>query len=308
VELTDLRTILAVANAGGFRRAATQLAVGQSVVSKRVRALEDELGVSLFERNREGARLTHAGRNFVERARSVVAEIDAAAQEARCAGIAANGRLNLGIVTSLSTGRQRELLTAFRDAAPEVRVELREGERDDLLARLADRRLDLVILTGEVSAVHGDSLLAWSELVYVALPVQHPLSEREALGWSDLLDESFIVTAAEPGPEIHEHIVRRLADLGRHPAVTRFAVGRETLMNMVGLGFGITFAGESWAAVEYPGVAFRPIRDGSEPLLFTIAWRHTNDNPALRRFISLARVLSRDDLRTAPSQEPDLSP
>lgn len=306
MELKDLTVFMAVADVSGFRRAAAKLGVRQSMISKRVRALEDELGVSLFERHRAGVRLTHAGRDFLDRTRHVLADIDHATRTARSAGVAAEGRLAIGLITSISQGFQRELIARSRQTSPEVRVELREGERSDLLSRLKDRRLDLALVTGEVDPVHGDSTAMWSEPVYVALSAQHPRASAAHLGWEDLRGERFIVGQSEPGPEIHEQIVRRLADLGKHPDVERHAVGRETLINMVGLGFGITMAGESWSGVDYPGVVLRPIRDGSPGLTFTAVWQHDNDNPALRRFLSEARLLSK---RYAAQREtPDPSP
>jgi DNA-binding transcriptional LysR family regulator len=304
MELKDLRIIVAVAEAAGFRRAAEHLNVEQSALSRRVRRLEDDLGVSLFERHRGGVRTTHAGREFIDRARRILTDADSAFHAARGAGVAANGKLAIGFITSLSAGFQRQLLASFRDMAPEVRLELSEGERGDLLLRLRERRADVLILTGAVAPIHGDSMLLWREPVHVALPVEHPLAARAGLSWSDLEEEVFLVTIAEPGPEIHDHIVRRLTGLGKRPKVLSYDVGRETLLNLVGMGFGVTMAGESWAGVQYPEVVFRPIADGSPPLEFSAAWQHDNDNPALRRFLSLAREMAKQNAALWQRRDP----
>ena len=64
-------------------------------------------------------------------------------------------------------------------------------------------------------------------------------------------------------------------------------------MNLVGLGFGVSLVADHWRGVRYPNVAFVPIGDEEEKVPFSLTWRPENDNPALRRFVSLARVHAR---------------
>jgi DNA-binding transcriptional LysR family regulator len=109
------------------------------------------------------------------------------------------------------------------------------------------------------------------------------------LRWDDVRDERFLVTACGSGPEIHEYVVRRIAALGRQPRVFRHPVGREALLNLVGLGLGIAVVAETWCGTNYPDVVFRPIGDETDVFPFNAVWLHDNDNPALRRLLSLAR-------------------
>ena len=135
------------------------------------------------------------------------------------------------------------------------------------------------------------------------------LADRERLKWEDVADATFVVSAREPGPEIHDYIIRRVSDLGRTATVRRHRLGREGIMTLVGLGLGVSLVADHWRGVSYPNVAFVPIGDDEERVPFALAWRPENDNPALRRFVSLARVHARkaasDDVA---SQRPDPSP
>lgn len=108
-----------------------------------------------------------------------------------------------------------------------------------------------------------------------------------------LKNEHFIVSSDEPGPEIHDFIIKQLSELGHQPTVERHHVGRETLMILVGLGLGISLISEAGSAPSYPGVVFQPLADGDNLLPFSALWAPDNDNPALRRLISLARKRSR---------------
>ena len=89
---------------------------------------------------------------------------------------------------------------------------------------------------------------------------------------------------------MHEYLIKRLASLGRTPDIERHAVGREGLMNLVGLGVGISLVADHWRGVSYPNVVFVPVENGRERIPFSWLWRADNDNPALRRFVSLARI------------------
>jgi DNA-binding transcriptional LysR family regulator len=113
----ELHTLLGVAEAASFSRAARQLKVEQSTVSRRIRDLEDRLGVSLFERYSHGVQLTAAGRAFLAEAARSKDILMAAVAEARHAGAARSGRLRLGFVWSFSAGAARDIV-----AAPEANV------------------------------------------------------------------------------------------------------------------------------------------------------------------------------------------
>ena len=115
INLVSVSQALLVAEHLSFSRAAQVLGVRQSAVSRRVRALEDEFGVSLFERDFTGVRLTEAGRRFLERARPALSEIDHAMKAAASAGRGAEGVIRIGILASVSGGFMRNVLGSYRE-------------------------------------------------------------------------------------------------------------------------------------------------------------------------------------------------
>jgi len=289
----DFDVAVAVAEHGSFRKASRQLGIGQAAISRRIQKVEDALGVSLFERHSGGVRLTAAGWQFAHHARRIALDFDAAACAARAAGSADEGHLNLGLIVSLSRGVLRELTADFVKRHPDVDLILVEAERSELLSLLSHRRLDAIVASGAFSTEHGDSLVIARETIYIALSEDHHLASHERLSWDDVQDEQFVVSAREPGPEIQQYLIKRLADLGKPPQITRHKVGREGIMNLVGLGLGISLVADHWRGVRYPNVIFRPIGPESESVPFSILWLHDNDNPALRRFVSLSRTAAK---------------
>ena len=292
LDFTGLLYSLAVAEHLGFRRAAEALGVQESAVSRRVRALEDRLHVSLFERSSHGARLTIAGERFLSHARAALTEIDYAAASAHAVGRGEEGRLRIGFFAPLSSGFLRELLQRYRADHPQVVIELHEGASRHHLTLVRERRLDVTFLMGVRKANDCEVATLWSEPVYVALPQGHRLADQPEVAWADLQDERFIASQSECGAEVHDHVLRHTAGLGHSPEVERVAVARDTLLNLVELGFGVTLVTTAGASAPDRAVVFRSLADPVDIVNFSAVWSLENDNPALRQFISLAHVLA----------------
>ena len=132
----------------------------------------------------------------------------------------------------------------------------------------------------------------WHERVHVAIDIRHPLAASNSLDWSQLREEHFIVSALEPGPEVHDYIVRRVADYSSYPDVAYHHVTEETLMHMVAIGEGITLVSEGWTSMVYPDLVLCPLTAREDIVPFSAVWSPASDNPALRRFLSFARELA----------------
>jgi len=309
IEIDDFQVLLAVAETGSFRKAALRVDRQQSAVSRRVQKLEEALGVSLFERRPSGAWLTEAGSRFVTNARQIVHNLEAAVEYARSAGVAKTGQLRIGLIASLSQGSLREVLTSFLRQHPSVEVSFAEADRGELLTRLSHRTIDVVVAAGAPPPELVDSLLLDREDIFLAVPADSPYAEQDRLAWADVTDAAFIVSAREPGPEIHDYIVRSVSDLGQRAKVRRHRFGREGIMNLVGLGLGVSLVADHWRGVSYPNVTFVPVGEEGETVPFSLTWRPENDNPALRRFLSLARIeAKRNGALSGRPRSPDPSP
>ncbi|MBB4284301.1 DNA-binding transcriptional LysR family regulator [Roseospira goensis] len=214
------------------------------------------------------------------------------------------------MVASLSCGVMRDILAEFVAQHPRVDIRAVETERSKLLTLLNDRRLDAMMAAGGFSPDVGESLEISKEKIFVAVSEESDLARKGRLSWDSVQSVPFLVSSADPGPEIHDYIIRRLAGLGRRPNVTRHGLGREGIINLVGLGLGVSLVAEHWCGVTYPGVVFREIGEEDERIPFSLVWRADNDNPALRRFVSLARIEARKAAASlsAASQRPDPLP
>jgi DNA-binding transcriptional LysR family regulator len=291
IDLKAFNIFSLVAASGSIRQAALRASVTAPAISRRIRAFEDGLGVSLFERRSSGMRLTHAGRELLEAAKQVLRDVDRAAGRARETGTATVGRVLIGTYFSASAGRLRDALRCFIQRHRRVELAMMEGVRDELLDAVRLGEVDVAILLGPDDEVGLDRMRLWAERMMVALPTAHGLAGQSFVSWRALAAETFIVTRRGSGPEVREKVQTLLP--GRSKA--RFSeqdIGREAMFNLVGAGLGVAVLAESASGVSYPGVVFRSVGDETGPTTVEAAvyWDAKRDNPALRRFLVLLRM------------------
>ncbi len=291
-DMRALRYVLAAAEQTSFSGAACALGMKVSSVSRHVRNFEDDLGISLFERTTSGVRLTDAGSRFLDDIIPVLQMAEAVLQRAGAAGRVEEGTVRVGIITTLAGGFLRELIASYRRCYPGVEIDIQDGGRREHLRAIRARQLDIAFFTGNAPVAGCDVEEFWRERVHVAMAVYHPLASSNALDWPQLRDERFIVSTMEPGSEVHDYIVRRIADYSTYPEVTARHVTVETLMHMVAIGEGITLVSEGWTSMAHADLAMRPLTAAEDIVPFSAVWSPSSDNPALRRFLSFARELA----------------
>ena len=264
----------------------------QSAVSRRISALEDELGVSLFERQTNGVRPTIAGQRFLERTRSAFAEIDYAIKNAAAAGRGDEGAIRIGVLPSLLSGFFCEVLAGFREAQPGVILDFFDGTPKKLIARIMARQLDVAFIVSGTPTPGCDAEALWSSRISVALPDRHPLAGCDAIDWELLKDEHFVMGREAIAAGFDGHATETIARIGGRLSLAMHDVSQELVMQFVALGFGLSLVSDLSTTIPYPGVAFRPLAGQDHHVSYSAVWLPGNDNPALRRFLSLARAKS----------------
>jgi len=291
--MVSLIQTLAVAEHLNFRHAANALGVSLSSVSARVKTLEEDIGILLFERHARGVRLTEAGRRFVELVAAGVDQLDYAVKTASMAASGECGRLRIGVHALIPRGFLARLIGQYREDHPHIDIKMTESTAREAVTQLRTDRLDIVFVAGTPELPDCHSRRIWAEPLVAALPERHPLANQDAVTWADLTGETFLVRHGGTGPQVHDHIVLRLA--GRWPAssIQRFDVERGTLLSMVGQGFGITIVGAATSLLPMSGVVFLPFADEPEPVPFSAVWSPFNQGAALRNLLDLASKMGR---------------
>lgn len=186
MELVHLATFVAVAETGSFSVAAERLFTTQPAVSKRIRALEDDLGVALFDRLGRGIRLTEAGETFLASARRILADVRASREAVRSLSDEITGPLRLATSHHVGIHRLPPVLKAFAQAHPAVELDLLFMDSELACADVANGALELAVVTlpgREDPAL--DTRLVWPDPLVVVASPEHPLAALAARGALD---------------------------------------------------------------------------------------------------------------------------
>lgn len=187
--LRDLDYFILVAETGSLRRAAIEAEVTQPAITKGLRRLETELGLVLVERSRQGASLTESGRSFLDRARRLRRDLDAALQEANDLRAGALGLVRVGVTPALVEPGLKPACQLLMQQRPMARFRVTIGLVDELMIALRRGELDLVV-SGEMRPAPPDTLvevIGESDLAVVARE-GHPLLRRRRAQLADFVD------------------------------------------------------------------------------------------------------------------------
>jgi DNA-binding transcriptional LysR family regulator len=262
VELRQLATFVAVAEEGGFTRAADRLHVVQSAVSAGIRNLEKELGVMLFDRSTHTVKLTDAGRALLPEARATLA----AAQAARDAVDEARGGLRGTVMLGTMQAQGMRaidlagVLAAFRAEHPAVEVQIRHGGgSSEMAGEVRDGRLDLAFVALPGDGPAGLELIPLArEPIMLAVPAGHPLANRPDVELAMLRDETLVDFPAGWG--IRMAVDRSFAAAGITRTITYEVNDTATMIDFIRNGLAVGLLPPSLPKTT-GDIALVPIRD-----------------------------------------------
>lgn len=233
MEIYQLRSFAAVAELGHLTRAAERLHISQPAVSAQIKALEDELGVALFERVPSGMQLTSAGRNLLSSAQNVLAAATAMRSRASALQGGVIGRVRVGTVSDPEFTRVGEFLAHALEAHPLLEIETHHEVSGAAFEKVRDGKLDATFYYGSLThpdvlavplldyayrvvapSAWGDRIrhASWDEMVQMPWIVAPPISTLHALA-----DTLFVAQGSSPANRIeadNEAVMRSLTIAG----------------------------------------------------------------------------------------------
>ncbi|MBB3612199.1 LysR family transcriptional regulator [Rhizobium sp. BK602] len=261
MELRHIRYFLALADEGNFTRAAAKLGIGQPPLSQQIRDLENEIGAALFHRVPHGAELTAAGEAFRAEARAAVDAAEKAKLAAQRANRGEIGRLSLGFTASsafntIVTSTIRE----FRNRWPQVRLSLTEMNTNALTERLMRGEIDAAFIRPGLEDPRNVRLKRFDdEPMLIALPVHHPLAERDRVPIAALAHEPFILFPRMVGLSLYDDIAAACREAGFELMVTQEAPQIPSVVNLVAANLGVSIVPASITQIKLDGVTYREI-------------------------------------------------
>ncbi|WP_437764965.1 LysR family transcriptional regulator [Sorangium sp. So ce281] len=292
MELRHLRYFVIIAQEQSFRRAAERLHVSQSPLSRQMQDLEEEMGVELFEPEGRGIKLTAAGKSFAERARSILASVDAAVDEAK--GVA-EGRLGTVVIGFESgttfMGALLSLVAAFRRRTPRVGLQLVPMSSVEQWTALRQG----TIAFGYGAYAPSDDALGHLEMTRdrlgLLLSPDHRLARLKKIRLRDLESERVLLQPRQLYPRLHADLITAARAQGVTLRVTAEVIDLEALMALVAIGDAVTFVGKKISDMaSQTSMVWRPIEGLHINLSEVVTWRAEDSGaPVVRALIESVR-------------------
>jgi DNA-binding transcriptional LysR family regulator len=293
VELRRIRYFIAVAEELNFTRAAERLHIAQPPLSTQIRALEEELGARLFERDKRHVFLTQAGRHFLLSARGILASVEDAKLEVRSAAMGAVGKLQFGYTaSSMFTSLLPAAIRRFRTEHPHVSLALSEMTSLDQLNALHHRTLDAGILRNPgVVVPPGIQLNEWYRAPLVlAVAKSHPLAKLRAVYVQDLRDQPLITYPRASGIGLYWHVMELCAKAGFRPRVVQEVQEPTTIVGLVAADIGVAIVPADTKFIQLKGVVYVSLLDSQAVSTLYLAFRRSDNNPHLGALLSELRL------------------
>lgn len=297
MEFHQLTYFLAAAQTQNFRKAADLCLVAQSALSRQIAALEDELEVALFTRNKKRVTLTAEGQEFARYVRNAMEQLQEGQQWISELHAGQRGMIRLGCIESLATALLPALFASFHQRYPQVRLKVRVSHTDELLTMVEQGEVELGLILDP--RLQSELLIAkelFRQPLHLLASIQHPLAQAPAaeITLERVLSEPFLLLdqASRMGQITQRILAQR--GLSASPLVEIESV--EGLKEMVRQGIGVTLTLPALIRPSQIGkdLALLPIADLAEEFIFALVYRRVGSiSQAAREFIS---VLSRKSM------------
>ncbi|MEV0144508.1 MULTISPECIES: LysR family transcriptional regulator [unclassified Nonomuraea] len=296
VSMEQLVGFVAVAEELHYGRAAARLRMTQPPLSRRIQALERELGVELFDRTRRAVRLTPAGRAFLAEARKVLQVSQEAVLTARRTPRGDAGVVTLAFTATTAYSFLERVVTEAGARLPGVELVLREMVTAAQVEALLSGAVDVGMVRPPVRTADIRTAPLTSEPLLAALPDGHPLAVRAPYpSVADLDGEPFIMYSPSEARYFHEVLVAVFRTAGVQPVHRQYLSQVHTVLAMVKAGLGLALVPAAASALRMDGVVLRPVTGlGPDTVRLDLAWRAGNDNPALAPLLRAIRRLAGD--------------
>jgi DNA-binding transcriptional LysR family regulator len=291
VNLRSLRCFLAVAEELHFGRAARRLNLSQPPLTQHIKALEAELGATLFHRTKRSVRITEAGSALLDEARRLVGQADGLRNVVQRADKGRSGYLHAGFITSSVFTDARKLYARLSRGVPGVTVMWQEMASSEQIEALHEDKLDIAFL--HTPAVHRGltAEIIVREPMVMAVPDGHRLAGRRQAPLSEFAMDDFVLPLRHISPIFYDSIIAACHAAGISPVIPPHQPRNLlTILSLVSVGAGVSVIPGTLAAAGFPGVSFMGIK-GEPPVSEVSAlWRPDNRSPVLQRALAALKL------------------
>ena len=293
MELRQIRCFAAVAEELHFGRAALRLHISQPPLSRTIQQLEEELGVKLLERTRRHVELTPAGIAFQRRARQLLSIAETAIDETHRAADGRSGVLAVSFVGSAMFTILPTVLHEMRQRYPAVEFQLHEMTTDQQVPALLNGRTQAAFIRPGIAHPRIENRVLLREDLAVALPINHPLANRDSISIAELSGDPFVLFPRQTHRSLGNRVLELCAEAGFVPLDVQEALEVQTGLGLVAGGLGVAVVTEGARQLSWPGVVLKPMPQPAPTIELSLAYLRDEPSPILPRFLAVVEEVSK---------------
>lgn len=258
MDFNQLKYFQVLANIKHFTKAAKQISISQSALSRSISKLEDELGITLFNRQNGNIHLTQQGQKFLIHTERILREMDTALNEINLAEQPGHGVVNLSFTHSIGGYFLPIILREFNKAYPDIKVKLNQHNTAYLIHQLSEGKNDLCLCPAILNSENLAWEYLWSEELFAVVPDVHPLADRESVTLQEL--ESYPFITLKPSYSLRILVDQFLEVANSHPNIVFEGDDISTVANLVAANLGVSLIPciptNEYAGIKYLSVSF----------------------------------------------------
>ncbi|GAA4720245.1 LysR family transcriptional regulator [Brevibacillus fulvus] len=284
MEWQQLEYFQSLAKYQNFTKAADELALTQSALSRSIAKLEEELGVPLFDRKVRGVTLNQYGQILLPYVNRAIQEINMAIQEIKELDDPFNGTISLAFIHTLGSSFVPDFISKFREQYPGIQFQLTQDTTRTIMNLLETGQIDLGFCTPNEQMKHKniESLPAIDEPLYLIVPKHHRLADQQQVELREVAEEPFVLYKHESG--IREVIDKLCQEAGFQPKVSFEGVGDATIAGFVAANFGVALI-PFIPGLDLEKIAVLPVSKPRCRRVIQMVWRSDRyKSPAVERF------------------------
>lgn len=291
MDLRKLRYFKVVADEKHIGRAAKVLHISQPPLTRQIQQLEEELGVTLFNRNPKGMELTDAGMLLREEVRNIFSLIEQATERTQKAGQGRLGRMDIAIFGSGIMGDIPKVLLFFKERYPEVNIVLHTMGKGEQIKALRQKRISVGFNRLLAPLADINSELVSMEKLRLAISTKHPMASQPHIPFKMIKEFPLVMYPTAGRPNFIDKTIRLCQLAGFTPEISQEVGDAVTGVALVASGFGACLVPESATVLSIPGVVYKPLSDTPEEADVDLSciYRNDDESPLLKAFLETLR-------------------
>jgi len=287
IEFRHLRYFLAVAEELHFRKAAEKLYMSQPGLSRQIKQMENELGLTLFERHNRKVKLTKAGTFLHSELDQYFGGLEKVFQKAKLIQDGLIGELSFGYVGSAMQKVIPDLLLKFRKTYPKVLFDLKELDNQKQIEGLLNEGIDLAFVRMEQVPTGLKKLQLLEEPFCLVLPANHKISKKNFKSLDQFKDASFILFDQDYSVSYYDKIMDIFQDAGFIPNAMHNTIHATSIFALIKNGFGLSIVPRSLMSESEVGIKFIELDQVKQRTTLSLVWNPNNRNPLLKNFLEM---------------------